>query len=117
MSLPTHIKSSGTPTIGWGTSSDVQYGIVQSEATTPEGMWKEAKNHLGQIVVKVLYDTGTKMRISILLDSTKTAPAIGDTVTWKTLKYICEGAAVTASNEDFTQLELELGAYQGITLA
>ncbi len=117
MLLPTHIKSTATPTIGWGTSANVQYGIVQSEATTPEGMWKEAKNHLGQIVVKVLYDTGTKKRISILLDSTKTPPAIGDTVTWDAIKYICEGAAVTASNEDFTQLELELGAYQGIVLA
>lgn len=117
MPLPTHIKSTATPTIGWGTSADVQYGIVQSEATTPEGMWKEAKNHIGQIVVKVLYDTGTKKRISILLDSTKTPPAIGDTVTWATIKYLCEGAVVTASNEDFTQLELDLAAYQGITLA
>lgn len=117
MSLPTHIKSTATPTIGWGTSADVQYGIVQSEATTPEGMWKEVKNHIGQVIVKLLYDTGTKKRISILLDSTKTPPVLGATVTWDSVKYICEGAAVTASNEDFTQLELELGAYQGITLA
>lgn len=117
MSLPTHIKSTATATIGWGTSANVQYGIVQSEATTPEGMWKEAKNHLGQIVVKLLYDTGTKKRIMILLDSSKTPPAIGDTVTWDSVKYICEGATVTASNEEFTQLELELGSYQGIALA
>ncbi len=115
--LPLHIKSAGTATIGWGTSDDTTYGIVQSEATTPQGQWKQVKDHVGKVVVKLLYDTGTQKRISILLDSSKTAPEIGDTVTWDTVKYLCEDAPVTARNEDFTQLELLLTTTEGIALA
>lgn len=115
--LPLHIKSAATPTIGWGTNANVEYGIVQSETTTPQAMWKQAKNHLGKVVVKLLYDSGKQKRISILLDSTKTAPEIGDIVTWDTVKYLVEDAPVTARNEDFTQLELTLSITEGITLA
>jgi len=118
MTLPTQIKSTATPTIGWGTSADVQYGVVQSEVTTPQGMWRQLKNHLGQVVVKLLYDNGSQKRISIMLDSTKTPPAIGSTVTWDTVKYLVEEPpVVTARNEDWTQLELTLTETQGITLA
>ena len=115
--LPLHIKSAATPTIGWGTSDDTTYGIVQTEATTPQGMWKSVKDHVGKVVVKLLYDTGKQKRISILLDSSKTEPEIGDIVTWATVKYLCEDASVTARNEDFTQLELLLSITEGITLA
>ena len=117
ITLPLHVKSSGTATIGWGTSADVQYGIVQSETTDPQGMWKQVKDHIGKVVVKLLYDTATTKRISILLDSTKTAPTIGDVVTWATIKYLVMAAPVTARNEDFTQLELTLETCPGITLA
>ena len=116
-SLPVHIKSTATATIGWGTSDDTTYGIVQSEATTPQGQWKQVKDHVGKVVVKLLYDVGTQKRISILLDSTKTAPAIGDIVTWATVKHLCEEAPVTARNEDFTQLELLLTVTEGIVLS
>lgn len=115
--LPLHIKSTSTPTIGWGTSADTTYGIVQSETSDPQGMWKQVKNHVGQVCVKLLYDTGDQKRIAILLDSTKTPPKIGDTVTWDSKSYTCEGAPVTARNEDFTQLELLLTTTAGITLA
>lgn len=114
--LPLHIKSAATATIGWGTSDDANYGIVQSETTDPQGMWKQVKNNLGQVCVKLLYDTSTQKRISLLMDSSKIAPDIGDTVTWDTVAYTCEGAPVTARNEDFTQLELTLTTTQGITL-
>jgi len=115
--LPLHIKSTATPTIGWGTSTDVQYGIVQGETTTPQGMWKQLKDHLGKVVVKLLYDEGSQKRISIMLDSAKTAPALGDIVTWDSVAYLVEEPPVTtARNEDFTQLELTLTTTDGITL-
>ena len=65
---------------------------MQSETSDPQGMWKQVKNHVGQVCVKLLYDTGDQKRITILLDSTKTPPEIGDTVTWDSKSYTCEGA-------------------------
>ena len=90
---------------------------MQTEATSLQGMIRELRDHVGKVVVKLIYDKGTQKRIRIMLDTTKTPPEFGDTVTWDSKQYLCEGSEVAASNEDFTALDITLTQSEGITLA
>ena len=116
MSLPQHLKSSGTPDIAWGVGELATYGIVQTAEASEEETSADAKDKNGQVCIHTIYDTPRSCTLTILMKSGCTPPAIGDKVSWDGEDYFCRNVSKTAQNDQYTQLRLTLGGYPGIQL-
>ena len=116
MSLPQHLKSSGTADIAWGVGELATYGIVQTAEEGKEETATDARDKDGKVVIHTVYDTPGSCTLTVLMKSGATPPAIGDTVTWDNVKYFCRGVTKTAQNDQYTQLRMALGNYPGIQL-
>ena len=88
MSLPIHLKSSGTADIAWGVGELATYGIVQTAEEGKEETAADARDKDGKVCIHTVYDTPGSCTLTVLMMSGATPPDIGDTVTW-------DGAAIT----------------------
>lgn len=116
MSLPIHLKSSGTADIAWGVGELATYGIVQTSDEGKEETSTDARDKNGKVCIHTIYDTPGDCTLTILMKTGATPPEIGDIVTWEGTKYFCRNCRKTAQNDQYTQLRLTLGNYPGITL-
>lgn len=116
MSLPQHLKSSGTPDIAWGVGELTNYGIVQTEDEGEEEVSTEAKDKDGKACIHTIFDTNGECTLDILMKTGCTPPAIGEVVTWDRKKYWCGNRRKTAQNDQYTRLRLTLRNRPGIQL-
>lgn len=107
----------GETSISWGTDEAETYGIIQNIRTSHEGSWAEAKDAMGRVVTRTLYDTADALTVTLLKLTNATDVKVGDVVTIDSVGYLCEGVVQTASNEAYTQLELTLRRNQEVSLA
>ena len=116
MSLPIHLKSSGTPDIAWGVGELTNYGILQTSEDGEEEIATDAKDKDGKACIHTIFDIHGDCSLDILMKTGCTPPAIGEVVTWEGKKYWCRNRRKTAQNDQYTRLRITLGNRPGITL-
>ena len=116
MSLPLHLKSSGTPDIAWGVGELTNYGILQTSEDGEEETATDARDKNGKVCIHTIYDTPGDCTLDVLMKTGATPPAIGDVITWAGKKYWCRNRRVTAQNDQYTRLRITLGSAPGISL-
>lgn len=88
-------------TFVWGTDSETTYGVVQSKSENESAEIAEERNHIGQVIVQKAYSKGSEVRLNVLIDSTKTLPTPGSTITLDSVNYLVSSCEKTGEGEGF----------------
>lgn len=100
----------------WGADEvGADYGEVQRVRRVDRGTWKDLKNRVGAIVGKSLYDGAEAYETTVLLKKSKTPPAKGTVVSYKSKKYLIDSdVTLEQSNEDYQTLSFTMTHYENM---
>lgn len=107
-------------TVVWGVPDahkQAGMGVVKSVRRGRKAKKKEYPDESGETAAVVLYDKSYPLTLEILAKTSATVPAVGDTLTHATEKYLIDEVTENWQNEDVQSISITATQYTSITLA